>query len=228
MKGVFDLILCDVPCSGEGMFRKDPDSINQWSLHNVDMCSKRQRDIVSAIWGCLKPGGLMIYSTCTYNTKENEENVKWISLNLGADILPCPALGKWDITQNLMADETFDCMHFMPHKQKGEGFFCAILRKDEEDDEQLCKSVNMKKLLSGLHVLDTEDRTKECVACVDVDKQTALQYLRGEALTLPTDTPKGLVTITYKQMPLGKAKNIGNRANNIYPKEWRIKKQINR
>lgn len=228
MKEVFDLILCDVPCSGEGMFRKDPDSINQWSLHNVDMCSKRQRDIVSAIWGCLKPGGLMIYSTCTYNTKENEENVKWISLNLGADILPCPALGKWDITQNLMADETFDCMHFMPHKQKGEGFFCAILRKDEEDDEQLGKSVNMKKLLCGLHVLDTEDRTNECVACVDVDKQTALQYLRGEALTLPTDTPKGLVTITYKQMTLGKAKNIGNRANNLYPKEWRIKKQINR
>ncbi len=230
MKGVFDLILCDVPCSGEGMFRKDPDSVGQWSLNNVEMCCKRQRDIVGAVWDCLKPGGLMIYSTCTYNTKEDEENVRWISESLGSDILPCPTEIGWDITRNLLPGGTFDCLHFMPHRQKGEGFFCAILRKEGGDDVQPCGgTVRISdKMLSGLHILALEDRTAGCVAQVDVDRQTALQYLRGEALTLPSATPKGLVTITYKGMPIGKAKNIGNRANNLYPKEWRIRKQINR
>ncbi len=230
MKEVFDLILCDVPCSGEGMFRKDPDSVGQWSPQNVDMCRKRQRDIVSAVWDCLKPGGLMIYSTCTYNTKENEENVKWISECLGADILPCPTVDGWDITHNLMPDATFDCLHFMPHRQRGEGFFCAILRKDGgEDGLSDHGTVHINgKILGGLHILDMEDRTVGCVSQVDVDRQTALQYLRGEALTLPSATQKGLVTITYMHMPLGKAKNIGSRANNLYPKEWRIRKQISR
>ena len=225
MKEVFDLILCDVPCSGEGMFRKDPDSISQWSPHNVDMCSKRQRDIVSAIWDCLKPGGLMIYSTCTYNTKENEENVRWISLNLGAEILSCPTHSEWDITQNLIHGEAFDCLHFMPHKQKGEGFFCAILKKEGEYDGPHGLSIHNRKV-SRLNIQTLEDRTTGSVARVDVDKQTALRYLKGEALILPPDTPKGLVTITYMQMPLGKMKNIGSRANNLYPKEWRIRKQL--
>lgn len=230
MKEVFDLILCDVPCSGEGMFRKDPDSISQWSPHNVDMCSKRQRDIICAIWDCLKPEGLMIYSTCTYNTKENEENVRWIRQNLGAEILSCPTLDTWNITRNLMHGETFDCLHFMPHKQNGEGFFCAILKKEGEHDGQRHSGAThiSDKMMSRLHTLDIEDKTVGCVALVDVDRQTALQYLRGEVLTLSPDTPKGLVTITYRHMPLGKVKNIGTRANNLYPKEWRIRKQLNR
>ena len=71
----FDMILCDVPCSGEGMFRKDPATIREWSPQNVEKCWQLQRDIVSDAWECLNPGGLLIYSTCTFNTKENEERV---------------------------------------------------------------------------------------------------------------------------------------------------------
>jgi 16S rRNA C967 or C1407 C5-methylase (RsmB/RsmF family) len=75
-KAQFDIILCDVPCSGEGMFRKDPATISEWSLQNVEKCWRLQREIVADAWECLNPGGILIYSTCTYNIKENEENVR--------------------------------------------------------------------------------------------------------------------------------------------------------
>ena len=81
------------------------------------------------------------------------------------------------------------------------------------------KPFNAKKL--PLKVLEAEFTKGEM--CVDVDYPEALKYLRGEALVLPADTPKGIITITYKGQPLGPAKNIGNRANNLYPKAWRIK-----
>ena len=69
----FDAIVVDAPCSGEGMFRKDKTAIEEWSVANVEMCVKRQREILENIWQCLKPGGTMVYSTCTYNRAENEE-----------------------------------------------------------------------------------------------------------------------------------------------------------
>ena len=71
LEDFFDVILTDVPCSGEGMFRKDPVSVSEWSPENVEICWQRQRRIISDIWPSLKPGGLLIYSTCTYNTKED-------------------------------------------------------------------------------------------------------------------------------------------------------------
>ena len=86
-KLMFDVILTDVPCSGEGMFRKDEGAINEWSTKNVNDCQKLQREIVRDIWDCLKPGGILIYSTCTFNAHEDEENVAWIADNLGADFI---------------------------------------------------------------------------------------------------------------------------------------------
>ena len=83
-----DVILCDVPCSGEGMFRKDEGAIAEWSVQNVEKCWRLQREIVAEAWKCLNVGGLLIYSTCTFNTKENEENVRWICDNFDAEVLP--------------------------------------------------------------------------------------------------------------------------------------------
>ena len=232
MREVFDLILCDVPCSGEGMFRKDEGAIRDWSLQNVEMCADRQRDIVETIWPCLRPGGLMIYSTCTYNTSEDEENVRWISQELGADILPCTPQPEWNVVGNLL-DDDFSCCHFFPHRIQGEGFFCAILRKHGEP-------TNSKPLISHLLPLTSKYlrilpdplfaslspmRESEMVS-VSVDHSTALRYLHGEALVLGSDVPRGEVIITYRGLPLGLAKNVGNRANNLYPKEWRIRKQF--
>ena len=88
LSSFFDVILTDVPCSGEGMFRKDPVAVEEWSPENVEICWQRQRRIIADIWPCLKPGGILIYSTCTYNSKEDEENVCWIQQEFGAELLP--------------------------------------------------------------------------------------------------------------------------------------------
>ena len=215
-KDLFDFILCDAPCSGEGMFRKDSKAIEDWSLSNVNMCQERQRDIVTAIWPTLKDGGYMIYSTCTYNYKEDEDNVKWISEELGADIIDLDVPKEWGISESPF-------FHFYPHKTKGEGFFCALLRKHEDYSHTRNKAID-KAINKNLKVLNIENKFEP--PYVDVDSNTALRYLHGEALTLPAETPRGLITITYQGLPLGQVKNIGNRANNLYPKEWRIRKQI--
>ncbi len=99
----FDVILTDVPCSGEGMFRKDDGAIEEWSLQNVDNCWHLQREIVSDIWNCLKPGGILIYSTCTFNAHEDEENIAWICEELGAEPIALSGIDKsWNITGNLL------------------------------------------------------------------------------------------------------------------------------
>ena len=99
---LFDVILTDVPCSGEGMFRKDEVAVQEWSIENVDTCWQRQRRILRDIWPCLKTGGLLVYSTCTYNREENEDNVAWIAQELGADVLPLEMQPDWHITGNLI------------------------------------------------------------------------------------------------------------------------------
>ena len=212
----FDLILCDVPCSGEGMFRKDPNAISEWSVQNVEKCWQLQREIVADAWECLNPGGLFIYSTCTFNTKENEENIKWILENFDAEVLDIPVDPSWNITGSLLEGFNYPVYRFIPGITRGEGLFVCALRKAGSAEP---KPFNAKKL--PLKVLEAEFPKGE--VCVDVDYPEALKYLRGEALALPADTQKGIVTINYKGQPLGPAKNIGNRANNLYPKAWRIK-----
>ena len=212
----FDLILCDVPCSGEGMFRKDPATISEWSPQHVEQCWQLQREIVTDAWECLNPGGMMIYSTCTFNTKENEENIQWILDNYDAEVLDIPVDPSWHITGSLLDGFNQPVYRFIPGITRGEGLFVCALRKAGSLEP---KPFNAKKL--ALKVLDAEFEKSD--VCVDVDYATALKYLRGEALVLPADTPRGIVTITYQGQPLGPAKNIGNRANNLYPKAWRIK-----
>ena len=211
----FDLILCDVPCSGEGMFRKDPATISEWSVQNVEKCWQLQREIVADAWECLNPGGLFIYSTCTFNTKENEENIRWILENFDAEVLDIPIDPSWNITGSLLEGFDAPVYRFIPGITRGEGLFACAMRKAGDSKPRSQK-------ISGLKQLTTDMPTGE-FPCIDIDYPEALKYLRGEALVLPPDTPKGIVEITYKGQPLGPAKNIGNRANNLYPKPWRIK-----
>ena len=108
LTGRVDLLLTDVPCSGEGMFRKDEVARQEWSLENVAKCQQRQRDILSDIWHVLKPGGLLIYSTCTFNRYEDEDNARWICRELGGELL----------TER----------HFLPGRDRGEGFYMAAIK----------------------------------------------------------------------------------------------------
>lgn len=122
LEGWFDIIVTDVPCSGEGMFRKDPEALRQWSLDNVALCQARQRRILADVWSSLKEGGILIYSTCTFNHLENDDNVKWIAAELGAEVLP--------LDMNYPGPIRTECgWSLVPGFVKGEGQFVAALRK---------------------------------------------------------------------------------------------------
>lgn len=304
LSAFFDVVLADVPCSGEGMFRKDPDAVGQWSPENVELCSQRQRRIVSDIWPCLKPGGLFIYSTCTYNTQENEENIRWMRDELGAEVLPLEIPDEWHVSGNLLAGTDFPVYRFLPHRTRGEGFFLALLRKPRctDDDDSLPPSystsrkprkgtskgdrsatVNKEQLAalrgwlceaddyellmsegaapsvtafprlhserlaalrSALRILQAglplaERKGKEwqpvhplamsrllnrsAFPTAAITREQAIAYLRKEAIVLPEGTPRGVLLLTCQEIPLGFVKNVGNRANNLYPQEWRIR-----
>ena len=290
----FDAMLIDAPCSGEGMFRKDEGAINEWSPDNVKKCVERQRNIVSAVWSALKTGGILIYSTCTYNRHENEENIQWIINELGAELLPLKLNDDLGIT---VSDYGY---RFYPHKTCGEGFFLSVLRKTSDDTchcgldpqshRKRDKKQNKKKEIAGQARNDgdfkkqllnpnnwkismlgnivralpekkaeeiewleknlnpmysgiplAEQKGKDFIPetalalskhidlnqfnTVEVDLKTAILYLQKEAIEIPP-IDKGYVLLTYQKVPIGWVKNIGNRCNNLYPNEWRIRMKI--
>jgi len=231
---LFDVILCDVPCSGEGMFRKDPQTVGEWSPQNVEKCWRLQRDIVSDAWQCLRPGGLLIYSTCTFNTKENEENVRWMMQALDAHPVAIAVQPEWSITGSLLPGFEAPVYRFIPGITRSEGLFLCALRKpatpatpDNPDNpynpaNPSKRPASMPKAISkaGITVLQAAIATGPHAA---LSYPLALSYLRGEAVTLAPSAQRGIVTLTYRGVPLGPAKNIGSRANNLYPKPWRIK-----
>jgi len=126
MEGFFDVIVADAPCSGEGMFRS-AGAIGEWSVQNARLCSERQRRIVMEVWPALKPGGILVYSTCTFNPAENEENIYRIRDNTSAESLTADLPGDSGITP--ISLEGITGYGFHPGKVKGEGFFIAALRK---------------------------------------------------------------------------------------------------
>ena len=214
----FDLILCDVPCSGEGMFRKDPATIGEWSSQNVEKCWQLQREIVSDAWACLNDGGILIYCTCTFNTKENEENIRWILSEFDAEVLSIQTKPEWHITGSLLEDFNEPVYRFIPGITRSEGLFMCVLRKggNSKTDTGRGKTGTLKTMTSDVSLQPSAVK-------VELTYAQAMAYLRREALVLPPDTPRGIVDVCFMGHPLGQMKNIGPRANNLYPKEWRIK-----
>lgn len=131
VRDTFDIIAVDAPCSGEGMMRKDDVAVEQWSSGLIDECSRLQREIVGNLWGALKPGGFLIYSTCTFNRRENEENVKWITDTFDCSTVNIDISGYNGIIQT-GRDEGLDCYRFLPGMIEGEGLFMALIRKAGE------------------------------------------------------------------------------------------------
>ena len=268
------------------MFRKDAGAIAEWSETNVEHCWRLQREIIADIWPCLKPGGLLIYSTCTFNDKENERNVEWIAQEFDADFDLPPIPATWNITGSIGSD--IPACRFIPGISKGEGLFLCVLRKrwahdtvHEERKKRSSKSRTTKVSLpempqwlnadlafdtrqinGNIHAIPSQwtslfDKASTALRIVhagvalatpkgkdlvphaalahsialnsdafckcELDYASAIAFLRREAITLHADTPRGYVLVTHQGMPLGFVKNIGNRANNLYPQEWRIK-----
>jgi len=127
LENFFDIIVVDAPCSGEGMFRKEPNAISEWSLGNVNLCAARQKRILSDILPALKPNGFLVYSTCTYNTQENEENLAWLVKNNHFKSIQIPLESSWGVRET--THEDIFAYRFFPHLLQGEGFFIACLQK---------------------------------------------------------------------------------------------------
>ena len=201
----FDLLVTDVPCSGEGMFRKDEVAVQDWSLQNVDLCWHRQREILQDIWHTLKPGGLLIYSTCTFNHFEDEDNARWICDTLGAELL--------------------EERHFLPGRDRGEGFYCAAIRKNSPIQNSVAENNSQLPMFNAqcsmLNVIPPAFAVDPDMPRIELNYNEALQYLRREAVRVPA--PRGMVLICYKGYVLGPGKCVGNRINNLYPEQWRIR-----
>jgi len=123
LENVFDVVVADVPCSGSGLFRKQPEAIQEWSLDNVNLCSTRQKRIMADSISCLKPGGILIYSTCSYSVEEDEAVVEWMMKEFELEYVSLPVNKEWNII------ESSPGYRFYPNRVKSEGFFCAVLRK---------------------------------------------------------------------------------------------------
>lgn len=208
----FDLILADVPCSGEGMFRKDPVAISEWSLDNVHQCVARQRDILRSIVPCLRSDGLLVYSTCTFNRCEDEEQVRWLQQEYGFQLL--------------------EERHFFPGRDRGEGLYIAALRRTEDATPipTFPEGKEFVKRLKTLNVIaDVSNFNYQLFPSgqqgegfqLELSYSDSIAYLRREALHIAA--PRGIVCVTYRGLPLGLAKSVGNRLNNLYPQEWRIR-----
>lgn len=289
MGGFFDVVAADVPCSGEGMFRKDDGAVAEWSPENVAMCASRQRQIITDVWPALREGGYLVYSTCTFNRHEDEDNVAWICHELGAEPVEIPLVSSWHVTTDLTG-RGMPVYRFLPGRTRGEGFFLALLRKTApaelrrerrkkarpckqtpvqggktaaawladagdfklfrpseahiaavrqslfDDVERVCATV--RAVSAGILVAEEKGRklvprhelalsiqlAGDAFPRAELSPDEALAYLRREVLTLPPDVARGYVVATFEDRPLGFLNNLGSRANNLYPSEWRIRK----
>ncbi|WP_162053874.1 methyltransferase RsmF C-terminal domain-like protein [Pontibacter pamirensis] len=285
----FDVMVVDAPCSGEGMFRKDPQAVNEWSDESVNLCAQRQQRILMDVWDALKPGGILIYSTCTWNEQENEENIAWLAEQEQAESLKLTLQPEWGVKPSQL--KGIEGYRFYPHQVQGEGFFVAIVRKAGAAEEAAShgKKKKYKLTLAGkkeqalvqdwlnnpeqfawiqhgdiisaipAHLFEAADKVfqnlyviyagteiaevkgkklkplqglalsqhlnKAAFETAELDLEQALRYLRKEDINLGIEGNDWLL-LQYKNTPLGWAKQVGNRMNNYYTKEWRIRMEL--
>lgn len=285
VEGLFNVIVVDAPCSGEGLFRKEPESVNEWSVDNVNLCASRQKRILADVWPALKENGILIYSTCTYNDLENEENMRWLNENHQVEFLSVNIDHTWGVVETTM--HNVKGYRFFPHRIKGEGFFISAIRKKEMARENFKKKTTLtvapKKISGSLGgwIIDSEhfdffqhqefvfifpqgktsdleivkqnlkfvqagttlasakhDKlipehgsalsiflNQQNFVSIELELPQAIQYLRRETFEW-LDQPKGFQLVKYQGVPLGWINSLGNRFNNLYPIDWRIRNQL--
>ena len=241
LPGFFDIIVADVPCSGEGMFRKDAKAVADWSPGTVELCAARQRRILADVWPALRAGGALLYSTCTFEEAENDWNLAWAAEELGGDILA---------PENPFGIRTTRHGHLLvPGEVPGEGQWVGALIKNENNQinnklrSSLESSVEALKRFRPLRAGYREgtmkgrdfipdpdwtmsiffDRTRYPEAAVD--RKTGLHFLHRDTIVLE-GAPLGYNVITYRGVPLGFVKNLGRRCNNLHPQSRRIRMDI--
>jgi 16S rRNA C967 or C1407 C5-methylase (RsmB/RsmF family)/NOL1/NOP2/fmu family ribosome biogenesis protein len=143
LPGYFDLMVIDAPCSGSGLFRKDPDAINEWSVDNVQLCSQRQQRILADILPALKEDGILIYSTCSYSVEEDEAIADWLVSEMDMESKEIPVDAAWGIVETRSAIQQAYGYRFYPNKLKGEGFFIAAFQKKSVSDDMRLKEQSL-------------------------------------------------------------------------------------
>lgn len=194
-KGYFDKILVDAPCSGEGMFRKDPSMIKNWSAESVLEYATLQKQIILDAATMLKPGGLLLYSTCTFAPEENEAVIQHLlDHHLGFTIEPLPKSNGFDNGKpewiNSSHTELENCIRLWPHKINGEGHFIALLRKEETASNTTVKDYSYKKNNQQVKIV-TEFIEENLLLDFDY---TRIDIIQNKAYYLPEGMPnvKGL------------------------------------
>lgn len=202
LKGFFDIIFVDAPCSGEGMFR-DETARKEWSPANAQMCSERQRRIVMDVWPALKKGGMMVYSTCTFNPAENEENVSRLAETTGAESVALDISGFDGITTLRCGD--IISYAFYPGKIRGDGFFLSVLQKKTGEEFSFSSGKRQKikvtpagdalsALLTGGTDVYVKDNRIVSYACSLKDFETLLASLNIiKAGTMPGELVHGKI-----------------------------------
>lgn len=214
LQNFFDIILIDAPCSGEGLFRKDKDARNEWSPQNVQLCAERQQRILAAAVPLLAPQGILIYSTCTYNHYENENNVRWVLHTfpqLQPYILPTVP-DSWNIETQTYPDGSTGYQLY-PHRLLGEGFFMSIFQKQQNDTPQTPPSRNNTKTKWD----KTPQKTHEQIEWT-LNQPNTFQYFTfgDEIRAIPTQLTPDFqhISATCKRMWCGTA--IGTLNKNIF------------
>lgn len=275
----FDIVLVDAPCSGSGLFRRDPQAITEWSQSQVLACAARQKNILHEVLPCLKEDGMLIYSTCSFSVEEDEDIAGTLQQD-GLESLDLSIPGDWGIVRSTPG-AGIHSFRFYPDKLKGEGFFIAGFRKRsnhpkgrpggkratlkkypgdvgqdflrshedfsviELNDSLLAVPVNLLDdllllqqnmyirkagIMMGSMMKGSLVPSQELAMSVDynhsfpeceIDLTNALDYLRRRDVNFGA-AAKGWNLVTYKGLGLGWMKNVGNRVNNYYPREWRI------
>jgi 16S rRNA C967 or C1407 C5-methylase (RsmB/RsmF family)/NOL1/NOP2/fmu family ribosome biogenesis protein len=151
----FDVLVVDAPCSGSGLFRKDPGAIDEWSLNNVMLCRERQQRILSDVMDTLRPGGVLIYSTCSYSLEEDEDICDWLLENHPLETFPLKIPEGTGIVETISGKSKAYGYRFYPDKVKGEGFFIGVFKKTGQSFQQK----EIKSKLKPVTLSKTEEET---------------------------------------------------------------------
>ncbi len=179
MEGVFDVMVVDAPCSGSGLFRKQHDAVDEWSLDNVNLCSQRQKRILSDIIPTLKSGGVLLYSTCSYSEEENEQIGDWLITEFELETIRIPIQAEWGIVETESETHKACGYRFYPNKTKSEGFFCSVFRKKGVTNDQHFKK-SKKEQFTPLKAKD-KDVFKNWIS--DLDNQVIIKFKDDYLLT---------------------------------------------
>lgn len=156
IEAVFDVIVVDAPCSGSGLFRKQHDAIDEWSVDNVNLCAQRQKRILADIAGSLANNGVLLYSTCSYSEKENEEITDWLVEEFNLESIKIPFQKEWGIVETNAKNTQAYGYRFYPDKTKSEGFFCSVFVKKNNEESYRSTKKNKYETFSDIKPKEKE------------------------------------------------------------------------